>query len=323
MTISTEIARLKTSIANAYDALEAKGAVIPAIENPDNLVYAIDTISVGGGDEITATNTTGSAVSADDKVWVEPESGEVRNFTVVGSPTINDTTKTVTNFSGSNYITIPAIDTQTANIWEIGFRFSYGGDEGVNQIYFCSTPMCLQIRAGSPQERITLYMSSNGTSWDIANNVTGSMILQTGQTYYIKLFFDGSKYILSYSTDGVNYITDITITSSVKINPNATHNIIGSNASSIYMRNGYFYLGDTYIKVNWNIVWTPYKEAVVGYSIINDTDITSTSFTGVAQEAIANNATGSVKTLLDGNGTYAPTTATKSITTNGTYTASA
>ena len=61
----------------------------------------------------------------------------------------------------------------------------------------------------------------------------------------------------------------------------------------------------------------------VTYNIIPSKLVTSTSFTGVAQEAIANNATGSVKTLLDGNGSYAPTTATKSITTNGTYTASA
>lgn len=44
MTVSTEITRLKTSIANAYNALEAKGATIPAIKNPDNLVNAIESI---------------------------------------------------------------------------------------------------------------------------------------------------------------------------------------------------------------------------------------------------------------------------------------
>lgn len=45
MTVSTEITRLKTSIANAYDALEAKGATMPAIENPDNLANTVESIN--------------------------------------------------------------------------------------------------------------------------------------------------------------------------------------------------------------------------------------------------------------------------------------
>ena len=49
MTVSTEITRLKTSIANAYDALEAKGATMPAIENPDNLANTVESITGGGG----------------------------------------------------------------------------------------------------------------------------------------------------------------------------------------------------------------------------------------------------------------------------------
>lgn len=70
MTIASEIQRIQTNIANAYDALEAKGATMPATENTDNLVTTIDTISSGGGDVITATNKTGSAVSTGDKVWI-------------------------------------------------------------------------------------------------------------------------------------------------------------------------------------------------------------------------------------------------------------
>lgn len=45
MTVFTEITRLKTSIANAYDALEAKGATMPAIENPDNLANTVESIT--------------------------------------------------------------------------------------------------------------------------------------------------------------------------------------------------------------------------------------------------------------------------------------
>ena len=52
MTVSTELTRLKTSIANAYDALEAKGAIMPAIENSDNLANTVESIAGGGGAKI-------------------------------------------------------------------------------------------------------------------------------------------------------------------------------------------------------------------------------------------------------------------------------
>ena len=71
MTVSTEITRLKTSIANAYDALEAKGATMPAIENPGNLANTVESITGGGGGStVTAINKTGAAISQGDKVWI-------------------------------------------------------------------------------------------------------------------------------------------------------------------------------------------------------------------------------------------------------------
>ena len=78
--------------------------------------------------------------------------------------------------------------------------------------------------------------------------------------------------------------------------------------------------------MGWTEIYDRYvqgDESITNYNIIPSKLVTSTSFTGIAQSNIANNASGTVKTLLDGNGSYAPTTATKSITTNGTYTASA
>ena len=49
MTIASEIQRIQTNIANAYDAAEAKGATMPATENSDNLATTISSISGGGG----------------------------------------------------------------------------------------------------------------------------------------------------------------------------------------------------------------------------------------------------------------------------------
>ena len=71
MTIASEIQRIQTNIANAYDALEAKGATMPATENTDNLAATIETISSGGGgDIVTVLNSTGSSLSNGDKVYI-------------------------------------------------------------------------------------------------------------------------------------------------------------------------------------------------------------------------------------------------------------
>lgn len=70
-------------------------------------------------------------------------------------------------------------------------------------------------------------------------------------------------------------------------------------------------------------VWIePQDTDPVTYNIIPSKLVTSTSFTAIAQANIANNASGSVKTILDGNGSYAPTLGTKIITRNNTYSAS-
>lgn len=49
MTIASEVTRIKTNIAQAYTALEEKGATIPEVKNSDNLSGAIESIATGDG----------------------------------------------------------------------------------------------------------------------------------------------------------------------------------------------------------------------------------------------------------------------------------
>ena len=48
MTIASEVTRIKTNIAQAYTALEEKGATIPEVKNSDNLSDVIESIATGG-----------------------------------------------------------------------------------------------------------------------------------------------------------------------------------------------------------------------------------------------------------------------------------
>lgn len=47
MSISSEINRIKSNIANAYSSIEEKGGILPENQNSDNLAESIDSISVG------------------------------------------------------------------------------------------------------------------------------------------------------------------------------------------------------------------------------------------------------------------------------------
>lgn len=104
MTIASEIQRIQTNIANAYDAAEAKGATMPVTENSDSLATTIESITSGSsaklqtknalengtllpdegydgisrvnvnvattGHVIDVVNKTGAVVHSDDKVWI-------------------------------------------------------------------------------------------------------------------------------------------------------------------------------------------------------------------------------------------------------------
>ena len=127
-------------------------------------------------------------------------------FTVVGSPTITDD-GVASGFSGSNYIKLP-ISLSEANSWEITLKnkslYSKGyllGGNILNTIAYIK---------GS------FYISSNGTSWDVASNV--GTVTDIPANSLIQLEFTGSKYISKYSTDnGLNWNITGELNSNVKI----------------------------------------------------------------------------------------------------------
>ena len=64
MSVADQINRIKTNIANAYSAAEAKGATIPEVKNSENLSACVDSITAGGGTQfgLTAEQVLGTLV---------------------------------------------------------------------------------------------------------------------------------------------------------------------------------------------------------------------------------------------------------------------
>lgn len=58
MSVATALTTLSARIQDAYDALEAKGATMPASRNSYNLSATIDTVPTGGGSVYGITSPT-------------------------------------------------------------------------------------------------------------------------------------------------------------------------------------------------------------------------------------------------------------------------
>lgn len=325
MTIASELTALQTNLENAYDAVEAKGGTLPAAQNFDNLDTAIGSIPSGGGmDTVEATNYTESAISTGDKVWINQEGTDYKlvdfyakiynNFTKIGSPTINENTGLASGFSGSNYCKLPQAFNPGSSAWEAVVCLSATSISTSVETHFfgCYTDqnsfvMTLKYKNGLYYA--TCYLSSNGSSFDIALS-TPDIPFSLNTKTWIKLQFTGTQYILSTSTNKIDW-TSQTISSSLSIYPNRDVYFGACWIPNDSYLQGTIYLDETYIKINGEDWWTPTEDIISG-------NITEDTLTGTAAENIAIGGTGDVEIgeIIE------PLLGTKTITVNGTYNAS-
>lgn len=250
----------------------------------------------GGGDTITATNNTGASISSGDKVMIHksgsnyvlfPVYSDIPNFVNSGDVAISN--KEASNFYSYRHIDLfnifnPAQDTP----WECVLKVKtpstisrrnllIGSGDG-----FFRGGFAIEL---NNQSKFGAGISSDNSSWNIGW-MSGTTTVSTNTIYWIKVVFDGSKYSLELSTNGVNYNTEATITSSTKINPSRIL-IIGDTAGDRDYWEGRVYLDECFIRYNGMIWWSAYFPNT--YEDV---------LTGVATENIASGSTGSVKTIL-------------------------
>lgn len=104
MSITTEIERIKTNIANAYTVCEGKGATLPTTLNSENLSNCISSITGGGG--ATGYIPYGlmagySGYGCEGGTTWEDFSGNGRNMTMYNNPTF-DSENLAWSFNGTN-----------------------------------------------------------------------------------------------------------------------------------------------------------------------------------------------------------------------------
>ena len=197
------------------------------------------------------------------------------NVTKIGSLTDND--GVLSGFGANNYANIPIAFNPSSHTWESVFKFTYTTSTSVQPIWgdvATNNGKGVELQIAS-NGRIRLYLSSNGTSNDIASGVLGSTTLSSGTIYYIKISFTGSAYYVYLSTTGTfsgEETTEITITSSTIIYStlSASSHILGRNVYSQYASEcflGSIDLNESYINVDGSRWW----DGRVSYGFTNET----------------------------------------------------
>lgn len=106
------------------------------------------------------------------------------NVTVVGNPTINGTV--VSGFSKTNYVRTPEPlkSAQASMKWVVQLSIVFTNPSTITEIV-SGDELTFLLRANN--NKLALFASSNGTSWDIADQVYGSYVLQAGKEYIITI----------------------------------------------------------------------------------------------------------------------------------------
>ena len=204
-------------------------------------------------------------VSAYDKNFGEEDNGtkeynfDKYDFAIYGTPTIND--GIVSNFGTNDYITLSKSFKTQSNPWEIKFNITTGNDVSTKQRILNSSTDYSGIMVMIKNGHFYIVASSNGTSWNLIDNY-GTYSVSTNTNYYIKIYFDNSKYVLQYSLNDNEFTDDIVVNSSDTMKDSQYSYFIGRSENNSYVDPflGSIDLTKCYIKVNNKLVWVPYSE---------------------------------------------------------------
>lgn len=204
--------------------------------------------------EIDLNETT---LKIGNNIWFGTEFSKVKiktgltNYTVIGNPTIEN--GIISNFSSSNYLTLPQLNSQGLKSIEFGFYLINIGNQNYRQ-YFSMTNLSLCISNGGGVG--INYDGSSYYNWNTPP-ATGEVLIKS------ILDIENSKLIISWTSDGVTYKTsthqlssEISINSIINIGKGGTSLIEAINLKKSYIKinDGYFWRGFNYQNINaWKI----------------------------------------------------------------------
>lgn len=198
------------------------------------------------------------------------EQQKIMYATIKGTLTENN--GVFSGFSGTNYLELQN-NIDTTQDYEIVVKFVNSTSKYHSVILGSnSTANSIKIEI-SYGTRFFIFLSSNGTSWNIANGAYGlTNAMSLGNTYYMKLTYSSvNGYKLFLSTDKINWSLQWSIGTTNALYMTNTKFILGASLFDNNSLGGSIDLNNnSYIKLGS----TKYKlQAVVGYTIVGSPTI--------------------------------------------------
>lgn len=200
---------------------------------------SIQTITFSGISQNILTLKSGS------KVYV-PNGFDI-NTSIVGSPIINN--GIVSGLTSGNYVKTPnQLNLTTATDWEIVIKYTHLADSSLRG--FCGL-----LTGDNIQCNFYITDSNTVQSDGVWGNLESSTPLIVGSTYWTKLQFTGSQYILSLSTNGKDFINQSVIDSTTKVSLVQSF-AFGCDRSAYSINDTVSIdLTQSYIKINGELWW--------------------------------------------------------------------
>lgn len=256
----------------------------------DNVYVGQATMPVQVDDALSTSSTNPVQNSVITNKINEIELYKTPNLTIVGNPTI--TQGQASNFSHNKYLQFPfALDLTDATSISIVMDITTGADVTTQQNILNSYyGLALAVISG----HFVLALSSNGSSWDIANAVAGTFDVEANTTYFLRLGWTGTDYVLEVSTDGGDtWTTDISVASTViphetQVYIGASDNLYGSDTA--YPFGGSVNLNNWVITYNGQTFWQGMDDA----GLATRANVDLSNLTEVGQNYVHRYATASV-----------------------------
>lgn len=128
-------------------------------------------------------------------------------YNVVGDVSI--TNGIASNFTDkTNYLLLSQPFNPGTRNWIFKTKIKFSSSSSTQTLIDRTASRCFQISITNAN-KIKLHISKDGSGK--TNEVTGTHALSTNTWYYLTFEYTGTQYICKYSTDGINWTTEITI----------------------------------------------------------------------------------------------------------------
>lgn len=177
----------------------------------------------------------------------------IKNFETM--PIVNGSI--ISGFTDTSAMTIGNVldGLNTADNFEMVFKVTTGNDISSEQYVFLGHgTLARDVVIFLYNSRWTMLLSSNGTDYDICNGISYETP-SPNTTYWLKLKFLGTRYVLSLSEDGDSFKGIVRVDSSTKVVYNNEHHFGAVYGATDWYWRGSIDLSGCYVNINGNRVW--------------------------------------------------------------------